>query len=352
METQPVLSKSRQVLESLRKAIREGALPPGSRMESIRDLSARFSVSTKTITSALEELSAENLIRREHGRGIFIRNRQEKSLHEIVLAGIHSNHIRGRYFDFLCRLAQPPNRRPDFNFTIRSLGTTADNRKNFELDLRKQIEYMNADCILISAPSLEKNEIRICMKLPVPVIFLGDFRAGLYPAQDFSQVTGDNVKTGSDAIHKLYSQTGANQIIAFSGSMEHYFNHYLMEGVMDAAKKIGIKIHHIEFPKGFGSRCEPEEQNRILRAHFARLLNASMMDFPILDLGVGELIDRGFSLIRHPGVVYSAEPSASGCFNFFQTINRQIDTLIENAADHKKFCIEMDTVLKKRRTGF
>ena len=71
-----------------------------------------------------------------------------------------------------------------------------------------------------------------------------------------------------------------------------------------------------------------------------------------LDLGVGELIDRGFSLIRHPGIVYSAEPSASGCFNFFLTINRQIDALIKNATDHKKFCIEMDTVLKKRRTGF
>ena len=108
----------------------------------------------------------------------------------------------------------------------------------------------------------------------------------------------------------------------------------------------------MEFPKGFGSHYEPEEQNKFLRAHFARLLNSGMMDFPILDLGVGELIDRGFSLIRHPGVVYSAEPSASGCFNFFLTINRQIDALIKNAADHKKFCIEMDTVLRKRRTGF
>ena len=96
METQPAVSKSRQVLEALRKAIREGILPPGSRMESIRDLAAQFSVSTKTIISALEILSAENLIRREHGRGIFIRNREEKALHEVVLAGIHSNHIRGR----------------------------------------------------------------------------------------------------------------------------------------------------------------------------------------------------------------------------------------------------------------
>lgn len=352
METQRAASKSEQVLETLRKAIREGTLPAGSRMESIRSLAEQFSVSTKTVVSAIEKLSAENLIRREHGRGIFIRNRQEKALHEIVLAGIHSKHIRGRYFDFLCRLAQPPNRRPDFNFTIRSLGSAADNRKNFEFELRKQIEFMNADCILISAPSLEKNEIRSCLKLPVPVIFLGDFRAGLYPAEDFSQVTGDNMKAGSDALHKLFSQTGAHQMIVFSGSREHYYNRYLLEGVEEAGKKLDVKIHHVEFPKGFGSRFAPEEQNRILREHFARLLNSSMMDHPILDLGVGELIDRGFSLIRHPGVVYSAEPAAGGCFNFFQTINRQIDTLIENASAHKKFCIEMDTVLKKRRTGF
>jgi len=352
METFMALSKSGQVLESLRKAIREERLPPGCRLESVRTLAEQFSVSTKTVVSALDVLSSENLIRREHGRGIFVRGKGEKQIHEIVLAGFHSNHIRGRYFDFLCRLAQPPNRRADFNFTIRSLGIFPENRKNFELEMRKQIEYMNADCILINATSLGKNEIRTCMKLPVPVIFLGDFRAGLYPATDFSQVAGDNLKSGSDAVRKLFSVTNARQIIAFSGSREHYYNRYICEGVMAAGEQLGIQIHLVEFPKGFGSHFQPEEQNRILRSHLARLLNSSLLDYPLLDLGVGELLDRGFSLIRHPGILYSAEPSENGCFNFFQTINRQIDTLIKNATAHKKFCIEMDTVLKKRRTGF
>ena len=183
------LSKNEQVLDALRQAIKEGNLPAGTRLSSVRQLAEEFSVSTKTVVRALEVLAAENLIRREQGRGVFVSGRNGKERFEIALAGFYSNQIRGRYFDFLCRIAQPPNRRPDFNFTIRSLGTAPENRVHFEIELRRLVEQWNVDCLLFHAPSLGKEELRVCMKLSVPVIFLGDFRGGLYPGMDFSQVT-------------------------------------------------------------------------------------------------------------------------------------------------------------------
>lgn len=346
------LSKSGQVLETLRKAIKEETMPAGTRLNSIRKLAEEFSVSTKTVIQALDVLAAENLIRREHGRGVFVAGKTEKRIFEIVLAGFYSSHIRGRYFDFLCRLAQPPNRRPDFNFTIRSFGSVAENHRNFEIEVKKLIEYLNADCLLFNAPSLGKEELRICMKLSVPVIFLGDFHGGLYPGMDFSQITGDNVRFGMSAVKKMYALTGQHELVVFTGSQEHYFNRYACDGVFTAAEQLGIRIHLLEFPRGFTSGFSLEEQNHFLKNELEKLNYSGVLDYPLLDLGAGEALDHGFSMLHHPCVIHSAEPSENGCFNFFQTINRQIERLLKNSTAHKKFCIEMDTVLKKRRTGF
>lgn len=346
------LSKNEQVLDALRQAIKEGNLPAGTRLSSVRQLAEEFSVSTKTVVRALEVLAAENLIRREQGRGVFVSGRNGKERFEIALAGFYSNQIRGRYFDFLCRIAQPPNRRPDFNFTIRSLGTAPENRVHFEIELRRLVEQWNVDCLLFHAPSLGKEELRVCMKLSVPVIFLGDFCGGLYPGMDFSQVTGDNVRFGMAAVRKMYSLTGQHELVVFSGSQEHYFNRYACDGVFAAAERLGIRIHLLEFPRGFTSRYSLEEQNDFLRRELEKRKSEGILENPLLDLGVGEPLDRGFSMLGHPCVIHSAEPAENGCFNFFQTINRQIERLLKNSTAHKKFCIEMDTVLKKRRSGF
>ena len=347
-----VRSKNEQVLEALRSAVKEGNLPPGTRLSSVRKLAEEFSVSTKTVVRALEVLAAENLIRREQGRGIFVSGRSGKEVFEVALTGFYSNLTRGRGFDFLCRIALPPNRRPDFNFTIRSLGTAGENRRNFEIEMRRLAESLNLDCLLFHAPSLGEEELRICMKLPLPVIFLGDFRVGVYRGVDFSQVTGDNVRFGMAAVRKMYSLTGQHELVVFSGSQEHYFNRYACDGVFAAAERLGIRIHLLEFPRGFTSRFSIEEQNAFLKSELQKMNYSGVLENPLLDLGVGEPLDRGFSMLGHPCVIHSAEPAENGCFNFFQTVNRQIERLLKNSTAHKKFCIEMDTVLKKRRSGF
>ena len=62
----------RQILEQLRQDIDSGTCPPGSRLPTEAELSARFGVNRHTVRRALEELTRTGLIRVEQGRGAFV----------------------------------------------------------------------------------------------------------------------------------------------------------------------------------------------------------------------------------------------------------------------------------------
>jgi GntR family phosphonate transport system transcriptional regulator len=62
----------RRIAETLRQEIGGPDYPPGARLATEADLSARFSVNRHTVRRALEELSRGGLIRVEQGRGTFV----------------------------------------------------------------------------------------------------------------------------------------------------------------------------------------------------------------------------------------------------------------------------------------
>ncbi len=62
----------RQITESLVQEISSGALPPGGKLPTEAQLSARFGVNRHTVRRALEELSRGGLVRVEQGRGSFV----------------------------------------------------------------------------------------------------------------------------------------------------------------------------------------------------------------------------------------------------------------------------------------
>ncbi len=61
-----------QIKEGLAHLIREGLLPPGSRLPASRELAASQGVSRNTVMLAYEELAAEGLIESHVGRGAFV----------------------------------------------------------------------------------------------------------------------------------------------------------------------------------------------------------------------------------------------------------------------------------------
>jgi GntR family phosphonate transport system transcriptional regulator len=66
------LSLWRQIAETLRQEIGGADYPPGARLPTEAELSARFAVNRHTVRRALEELSRGGLIRVEQGRGTFV----------------------------------------------------------------------------------------------------------------------------------------------------------------------------------------------------------------------------------------------------------------------------------------
>lgn len=65
----------KQVADHLRLAIQTGELPPGSRLPSEQQLIDTFGLSRGTIRGAVGLLRSEGLVRTEHGRGTFVRDR-------------------------------------------------------------------------------------------------------------------------------------------------------------------------------------------------------------------------------------------------------------------------------------
>jgi GntR family transcriptional regulator, phosphonate transport system regulatory protein len=62
----------RRIADTLRQEIGGPDYPPGARLPTEAELSARFSVNRHTVRRALEELSRAGLIRVEQGRGTFV----------------------------------------------------------------------------------------------------------------------------------------------------------------------------------------------------------------------------------------------------------------------------------------
>lgn len=67
---------SQHIADELREAIADGVYPPGTKLPSQRVLAERFHVVRNTVDAALEILSQEGLVTKEHGRGSFVREKK------------------------------------------------------------------------------------------------------------------------------------------------------------------------------------------------------------------------------------------------------------------------------------
>jgi DNA-binding transcriptional regulator YhcF (GntR family) len=63
-----------QVADMLRDEIKRGAIRPGERLPSVRDLSVRFNIASVTVQSALRVLRDEGFIASRSTRGYFVRD--------------------------------------------------------------------------------------------------------------------------------------------------------------------------------------------------------------------------------------------------------------------------------------
>lgn len=72
VETSSGMPITRQIAAQIRALCASGALKPGDRLPSVRELAAELAVNQNTILRVYERLTAEGLLERCHGAGTFV----------------------------------------------------------------------------------------------------------------------------------------------------------------------------------------------------------------------------------------------------------------------------------------
>jgi GntR family transcriptional regulator len=67
---------SRRIADAVRALITEGELAPGDKLPSERELARRFGTARNTAREAIRLLTEEGLVTAQHGRGVFVREKQ------------------------------------------------------------------------------------------------------------------------------------------------------------------------------------------------------------------------------------------------------------------------------------
>lgn len=65
----------KQIADAIRDAVARGELAPGAKVPSESELIRSFNVAQGTVRNALNQLRAEGLVRAEHGKGVYVRDR-------------------------------------------------------------------------------------------------------------------------------------------------------------------------------------------------------------------------------------------------------------------------------------
>jgi GntR family transcriptional regulator len=93
----------RQIVEQVRRLVALGALRPGDRLPTVRELAARARVNRNTAARAIQLLEADGLVRTRVGQGTFVeqveipadRSASEAVLDEKIDALLFDAHTRG-----------------------------------------------------------------------------------------------------------------------------------------------------------------------------------------------------------------------------------------------------------------
>jgi Bacterial regulatory proteins, gntR family len=338
MEAIALLSKKEQIAALLEVQILKGKISPGEKLNSVRLLASKFSVSTKIIIDAFNILEHKRLIRREHGNGVFVRAKTADDTIDVCLMGYQIFKSQNSYFTNLARIALPPFLHEKFGFVIRIVPGRADlTDKQFEYEMKKVEQHLHVDCLLINAPTLNKKQIAICMKLKTPIIFIGDFSAGLYPELPYNQISGNNSWLGTETVRQATELENCRELTLYSGSMDHYFYRKFYDGALNEARRLGVELHLIEMPKGITSSIPVGKRAKIYRDKIAEAKANGWCNCPAISAGIKEkmLLDTFASHdINVP--FYQGKECEKSFEELFETIYARIETVVKNPQDYKK----------------
>ncbi len=173
-------SQSAYVAVMIENDILSGRLAPNSPLKSIRELAKVYKVTRTVISSALDILERKNLITRISRKGLFIKGKSAgEGIIDILFFAMDREPAKSAFVTQMLQLIHSPHTHGKFNFTIRLASSQSEeNIGHLEEELFRMEKFGYPDCAIIIPISFTRKEVTQCMKLPYPVIFLGDFNDG------------------------------------------------------------------------------------------------------------------------------------------------------------------------------
>jgi GntR family transcriptional regulator of arabinose operon len=227
------MPKYLQAREILVDAIRTGQLAPGTKLPSTKELSALIDISLITAHKALEGLVQTGWLRREVGRGTYVRDDLDvsQSTQQQIQVGLlfdHKVHVNiddyyhSTIINALRLRAREDARSVEFFFHDR-------------IDLRgKAQQDVGAICIHPPIEALEAVE-RVAMQHPVVIL------GGSYPDTDIAAVDCNNSAGARDAVRHLL-ELGHDKFLLLSGPQNLSNARDRAEGALDELRANGIEL--------------------------------------------------------------------------------------------------------------
>jgi len=204
------MPKYLQAREILVDAIRSGRLQPGNKLPSTKEISSLVDISLITAHKALEGLVEAGWLRREVGRGTYVRDdvdptRRDQGRLAVGLLLDHQDHVNiddyyhSSIINGLRREARTDARKVEFFF-----------HDGFDLHDRNS---KDVGAICIHPPTESQPMVERLAQLH-PVVILG----GAFPGSDLAAVDCDNASGARDAVQHLLA-LGHRRFMVLSGPM-------------------------------------------------------------------------------------------------------------------------------------
>jgi DNA-binding LacI/PurR family transcriptional regulator len=194
------LSKSDQLFQILKDRIEN--MSDGDRFPSVREIMKEYNVSQFTVTPAMSRLEEKNLIRREVGKGTFVRKDGEQKPFTLYYYLSDWPDDVSRQLEH-CVMQEANTRNYDYRRIV----------FDYRQDIFKDLPFGEADAIFINpaVSDMTAGQLDILRRAPIPVILKGTF-----PNLGLNYVAGDNNNAGMQAANYFINQGHRNIAILLS----------------------------------------------------------------------------------------------------------------------------------------
>lgn len=254
------LSKSDQLFQILKDRIER--MSDGSRFPSVREIMREYNVSQFTVTPAMTRLEDKKLIRREVGKGTFVRKDGQQKPFTL--------------YYFL------PDWPDNLSHSLEHLAMQEANARNYDyrriifdyrMDIYKDLPFGEADAIFINPANfnLSTSQLEILRSAPIPVII-----KGTVPNLGLNYVGGDNFRAGSMAAEYFINQ-GHRKIAMLLSEPFGTTSHEMLQTYVACAERHGLEVIIIDCGTHYGEVSSLKAHNEM-----KKYLSENSLDFSAL----------------------------------------------------------------------